>query len=175
MERRKPRIINVRRKPARCPVCGERVVDIIYGTGEMSEIEFVLSYRREGMMGGDRIPKDPPLWECSCGCRRFRKVEADGSPSPVKVKMLRNVRKRPATAIEWESEMVAPTLEAGLHKALGHYLVEVTTELGEKERLSVTAFNSEDALQTARDIVCHGHAGLKGTVCVGAEIVDTED
>lgn len=32
MER--PRIINVKRKPSKCPVCDERVIDIIYGTGE---------------------------------------------------------------------------------------------------------------------------------------------
>ena len=28
----RPRIIDVERKPSKCPVCGERVVDIIYGT-----------------------------------------------------------------------------------------------------------------------------------------------
>ena len=26
----RPRIINVKRKPSKCPVCGERVIDIIY-------------------------------------------------------------------------------------------------------------------------------------------------
>lgn len=48
----RPRIIDVVRKPRKCPVCGERVVDIIYGTGDMTEIEFLMEYRREGMMGG---------------------------------------------------------------------------------------------------------------------------
>jgi hypothetical protein len=48
----RPRIINVERKPSKCPVCGERVVDIIYGTGDMTEIEFMLEYRKEGIMGG---------------------------------------------------------------------------------------------------------------------------
>ena len=47
----RPRIIDVTRKPLKCPVCrkprkcpkcGERVVDIIYGTGDMTEIEFVM-------------------------------------------------------------------------------------------------------------------------------------
>ena len=28
---KRPRIIDVMRKPQKCPVCGERVVDIIYG------------------------------------------------------------------------------------------------------------------------------------------------
>lgn len=45
------RIIDVERKPRRCPVCKERVVDIIYGTGDMSEVEFLLEYRRDGIMG----------------------------------------------------------------------------------------------------------------------------
>ena len=44
----RPRIIDVERKPTKCPVCGERVVDIIYGTGDMTEIEFMLEYRKEG-------------------------------------------------------------------------------------------------------------------------------
>jgi len=35
---KRPRIIDVERKPQKCPVCGERVVDIIYGTGDMTEI-----------------------------------------------------------------------------------------------------------------------------------------
>ena len=32
---KRPRIIDVERKPQKCPVCGERVVDIIYGTGSI--------------------------------------------------------------------------------------------------------------------------------------------
>lgn len=174
MIERKPRIINVQRKPRKCPVCGEEVVDIIYGTGDMSEIEFLFTYRRKGMMGGDKIPRNPPIWECVCGCRRFRKVEADGTPSPVKVKLLKNVRKKPATLINWESGMVEPTLDAGLQGVLKEYLVKVTTELGEEETLSVTAFNRNDALQTAKNIVSMGAAGLKGWSCVKAEVVDNE-
>lgn len=44
------RIVDVYRKPSKCPVCGESVVDIIYGTGDMTEIEFFLEYRRPGIM-----------------------------------------------------------------------------------------------------------------------------
>ena len=36
------RIIDVERKPRKCPKCGEPVLDIIYGTGDMTEIEFVM-------------------------------------------------------------------------------------------------------------------------------------
>lgn len=88
----RPRIINVVRKPRKCPVCGERVVDIIYGTGEMTEIEYLLEYRREGIMGGDNIPRRPPIWACCCGCKRFRKVNPDGTDAAVKVKMLKDIR-----------------------------------------------------------------------------------
>lgn len=78
------RIINVFRKPKKCPVCGESVVDIIYGTGGMTEIEFHLKYRKSAIMGGDNIPRRPPIWECSCGCKRFRKVNYDGTDAPVR-------------------------------------------------------------------------------------------
>ncbi len=61
------RIIDVTRKPSKCPVCGERPVDIIYGTGDMTEVEFLLEYRKEGIMGGDNIPRRPPIWACPCG------------------------------------------------------------------------------------------------------------
>lgn len=97
----RPRIIDVVRKPRKCPVCGERVVDIIYGTGDMTEIEFLLEYRREGIMGGDNIPRRPPIWACCCGCKRFRKVNPDGTDAAVKVKMLKDVRRRPAELIEF--------------------------------------------------------------------------
>lgn len=123
----RPRIIDVVRKPRKCSVCGERVVDIIYGTGDMTEIELTfgrplsrlgqtcehddsrcsigcfLAYRQEGIVGGDSIPRRPPIWKCSCGCKRFRKVNPDGTDAPVKVKMLKNMRKRSAKVINWEA------------------------------------------------------------------------
>lgn len=100
----RPRIIDVVRKPRKCPICGERVVDIIYGTGDMTEIDFLLEYRREGIMGGDNIPRRPPIWDCSCGCKRFRKVNPDGTDAAVRVKMLKDVRRRPAELIEFARE-----------------------------------------------------------------------
>ena len=102
------RIINVYRKPSKCPVCGESVVDIIYGTGDMSEIEFFLEYRRSGIMGGDNIPRRPPIWACSCGCKRFRKINPDGSDAQIKVKLLKNIKPAPATVkhgrLKWLNE-----------------------------------------------------------------------
>lgn len=94
MEDKRPRIIDVLRKPVKCPVCGERVVDIIYGTGDLSH---------QGRL-----------------------------------------------------EMVR------------HYEVEVTTEMGEKEVLSVTGVTATDAVAEAKELVANGRVGLKGCVCQSA-------
>ncbi len=42
------RIINVESNTSKLPVCGERIVDI-YSTGDMTVLDFVLEYRKEGM------------------------------------------------------------------------------------------------------------------------------
>ena len=88
------RIIDVERKPIKCPVCGSEVWDIIYETGDMTEVEFFLTYNKPAIMGGDNIPRRPPIWACGCGCKRFRKVNPDGTDAQVKVKLLKNVRVR---------------------------------------------------------------------------------
>jgi hypothetical protein len=173
MIERRPRIIDVERKPQKCPVCGERVVDIIYGTGDMTEIEFFLEYRKEGMMGGDNIPR-PPIWECVCGCRRFRKVNWDGTDAPVKVKMLKNVRKELATLINWESNMAIDAVGRKEFRKLHHYKVEVRTELGEKEIVSVNAVNEQDVEDLALSLVMKGSLGLKGRACTYNVMVDEE-
>jgi len=166
----RPRIINVERKPSKCPVCGERVVDIIYGTGDMTEIDFLMEYRREGIMGGDNIPRRPPIWACSCGCKRFRKVNADGTDAPVKVKMLKDIRKKPASLISWTTSMASRNV--GTVCPINHFDVVVTTELGEKETLNITAVNGEDAENEARELVALGRVGLKGRYCVSVEVYD---
>lgn len=70
--------------------------------------------------------------------------------------------------------MVEPTLDAGLQEVLRQYHVKVTTELGEEETLSVRAFNNYDAVETAKDIVNKGAAGLNGSFCISVEIIKTE-
>lgn len=103
------RIANVFRKPGKCPVCGEPVWDIVYGTGDMTEVEFLDQYRKNASMGGERIPRRPPIWECSCGCLRFRKVNSDGTDAKVKIKikikikikMLKDMRPASLTKICW--------------------------------------------------------------------------
>jgi hypothetical protein len=56
------------------------VLDIIYATDDMTEIEFVMEYRREGIMGGDNITRSPPIWACG---KLFRKVNLDDTDAPV--------------------------------------------------------------------------------------------
>lgn len=171
----RPRIINVERKPTKCPECGSRVVDIIYGTGDMTEIDFMLEYRKEGIMGGDNIPRRPPIWACSCGCKRFRKINPDGTDAVVKVKWLKNIRKAPAGAIHWETALVSRALKGNMREVVHHYKVEVITELGEKELLSITAVSGSDAEDHAMELVSKGCLGLKGTKCVSVEIYDAPD
>lgn len=171
----RPRIINVERKPSKCPVCGERVVDIIYGTGEMTELDFMLEYRKEGIMGGDNIPRHPPIWACACGCKRFRKVNPDGTDAPVKVKLLKNIRKAPADKINWETSMVERAMQGNMHGVIHHYNVKIETEAGEKELLSITAVSGSDAEDHAMELVTKGFIGLKGRKCVAVEVYDAPD
>jgi len=168
----RPRIINVERKPTKCPKCGSSVVDIIYGTGDMTEIEFMLEYRKEAIMGGDIIPRRPPIWACSCGCKRFRKVNPDGTDAPVKVKLLKNIHKAPADKINWETSMVERALQSNRHEVIHHYKVEIETELGEKEMLSITAVSGSDAEDQAMELVRKNMLGLNGSRCASVEVFD---
>lgn len=174
LDNKKPRIINVTRKPSKCPDCGSQVVDIVYGTGDMTEIEFVLEYRKAAIMGGDNIPRRPPIWSCSCGCKRFRKVNLDGSDAVVKVKMLKNMRKAPATKINWTSDLASRALEGNRRDIMHHYEVEITTELDEHETLRITAVSGSDAEDQATELVKKGFVGLRGRKCVAIEVFDAE-
>ncbi len=167
---RRPRIINVMRKPSKCPVCGERVVDIVYGTGDMTEMDFVLKYRKDAIMGGDNIPRRPPIWSCSCGCKRFRKVNPDGTDALVKVKMLKNIRKAPASIIEWSSESANIALENNEAYLIQLYSLDITTELGEQETICINATSHSDAEQLAEKLVESDMVGLNGRRCVKIEI-----
>jgi hypothetical protein len=156
----RPRIIEVTRKPLKCPVCREKPVDIIYGTGNMTEAEFLYEYRREGIMGGDNIPRRPPIWACPCGCKRFRKVNPDGTDAPVKVKLMKNIRRAPLTKITWETGEVTKTRESV--RAAKYYLVEFETELGETDTLCVCSLDEDGARNMAENVISYGGIGLKG-------------
>ena len=168
------RIIDVFRKPSKCPVCGSEVVDIIYGTGEMSDIEFALEYRRQGIMGGDNIPRRPTVWACACACKRFRKVNKDGTDATVRVKLLKNIKRAPLSVINWQSDLVERALKCGHHQVIHKYQVEVTTELDETETLTITAVNGDDAEDLAAKIVSLGGVGLKGRKCVTLKVYDID-
>ncbi len=60
-----------------------------------------------------------------CGCRRFRKVNWDGTDAPVKVKMLKNARKAPVTLINWESNIAINTVGKNERSKIHHYKVVV--------------------------------------------------
>lgn len=168
----RPRIIDVVSKPRKCPICGEPVVDIIYGTGDMTEAEFLMEYRREGIMGGDIIPRRPPIWACSCGCKRFRKVNPDGTDALVKVKLLKNVRRRPLAKIVFETERVIEALKMGHQDLIARYMVKIETECGEKETLSVYAIDELDAQEEAEKVIMRGGLGLKGEQCEVISLVE---
>ena len=136
----------------------------------MTEVEFFLKYRREGMMGGDNIPRRPPIWECVCGCKRFRKVNADGTDAPAKVKVLKNIGKAPTELINWETSPVEAAVIKKEYDAIHHYKVDIGTELGKKERLSIMAINNHDAREEAIELVANDCLGLKGTGCVSIEV-----
>lgn len=55
-----------------------------------------------------------------------------------------------------------------------NYKVEVRTELGEKEIVSVTAVDEQDAEDLALALVMKGAVGLKGRVCMYNVVVDEE-
>ena len=147
MKGERPRIIDVMRKPRKCPVCGGRIWDIIYGTGDMTEMEFFLQYRREAIMGG-------------CGCKRFRKVNADGSDIPVKPKMLRNIRKKPLGTIEFTSEKAHEAIAEGQHERIRHYKVTFTTEYGEKDTMSISAVSKQDAEIETQSVILGLNLGI---------------
>ena len=167
------RIVNVLRKPGKCPVCGEAVWDIIYGTGEMTEVEFLYRYRKSASMGGDSIPRRPPLWECSCGCLRFRKVNPDGTDARVKVKTLKDVRPASLSKIVWTTSQCDEALKNDMMDMVHRYTVNVITDCGEKAALRVTGVNEADAIATAISLVNGGGLGLKGRFCKAFDVVES--
>jgi hypothetical protein len=157
------KIIDVERKPSKCPVCGSEVVDIVYGTGDMTEIEFLFAYRKEAVMGGDNIPRRPPIWACSCCCKRFRKINPDGSDAPVKVKLLKNVRKGSLNLFNVETQSASDALMSNNRKAVKIYKAEFETNCGEKDSIHVTAVSEADAKCLLMSILSDDRYGLKGT------------
>ena len=101
-------------------------------------------------------------------------MNRDGTDAPVKVKMLKNVRKAPATRINWESNMAIDAVGKNERGKIHHFKVEVRTELGEKEIVSVTAVDEQDAEDMALALVMKGAVGLKGRICTYNVVVEEE-
>ena len=169
------RIANVLRKPGKCPVCGEPVWDIIYGTGDMTEVEFLYQYRKNASMGGDRIPRRPPMWECSCGCLRLRKVNADGTDAKVKVKMLKNIRPAPLTKISWQALQCSEALNNGWTDMVHRYMVNVVTDCDEKTVMRGYGVSESDAIATAMILINGGGLGPKGRFCKSFNVTEVEE
>lgn len=168
------RILDVTRKPVHCPKCGQdsEIWPIIYKTGDMTETEFFLKYRKSAIMGGDNIPRRPPIWGCSCCSTRFRKVNPDGTDADVKPTLLKNVRPASLLKITWESKGLTESIGTDVRRVFYH--VEIETELGEKEMLRIWATNRQDAEDAARDIVERCDLGLKGTECKALKVIELQ-
>lgn len=89
--------------------------------------------------------------------------------------MLKNIRKAPADKINWETSMVERALQGNMRESIHHYKVEIETELGEKELLSITAVSGSDAEDRSENFVKKGLLGLKGTRCVSIEVFDAPE
>ena len=84
--------------------------------------------------------------------------------------MLKNIRKAPAELINWETSLVEAAVINQEYDTIHHYKVDIETELGEKERLSITAVNKHDARVEAVQLLSNGRLGLEGTECVSIAV-----
>jgi hypothetical protein len=131
-------------------------VDIIYGTGDMTEIDFLFAYRKSAIMGGDNIPRRPPIWACMCGCKRFRKVNPDGSDASVKEKLLKNVRKGSLNLFIIETQSASDAMMADHFDMVKTYKAEFKTNCGEKDSIHVTAVSKVDAKSLLMSLLSDG-------------------
>lgn len=90
---------------------------------------------------------------CSCGYKRFKKVNPDGTDAPIKVKTLKDIRKAPASTINWSTEMVGRDLESNCKNVVHHYCLDVTTKLDKRETLKITAVSRSNAEDLAWELV----------------------
>lgn len=164
------RIANVLRKPGKCPVW-----DIVYGTGDMTEVEFLYQYCKNASMGGDRLLRRPPMWECCCGCMRFRKVNADGTDAKVKLKMLKDMRPAPLTKISWQTLQCSEALNNGRTDMVHRYMVNMVADCDEKTAMRVYGVSESDAMATAMSLINVGELGLKGRFCKSFNVTEVDE
>ena len=70
--------------------------------------------------------------------------------------------------------MVERALNCGHYQVIHKYEVEVKTELDEREKLTITAVNGDDAEDLAMKLVSLGRIGLKGRKCVEVQVCDID-
>ena len=88
--------------------------------------------------------------------------------------MLEDIKRKPLTLINFTSRLASLAIEGKRREIINHYLVDITTEYGEKETLNITAVNGDDAEDEARNLVANYNIGLKGTQCVELEVFDKD-
>ena len=141
----------------------------------MTEVEFLYQYRKNASIGGDRIPRMPPMWECSCGCLRFRKVNADGTDAKVEIKMLKDMRPVHLTKISWQTLQCSEALNNGRMDMVHLYMVNVVTDCDEKTVLKISGVSESDAIATAMSLINGGGLGLKGRFCKSFNVTEVEE
>ena len=98
-------------------------------------------------------------------------MNPDGTDVAVKVKMLKDTRKAPASVINWSSSMVDRALKNNQIDSIHKYTLDITTDFDEQETLVITAVSKTDAELLARDLVRNGAVGLKGRRCIKVEVI----
>lgn len=108
------------------------------------------------------------MWECSCGCLRFRKVNADGTDAKVEIKMLNDMRPAPLTKISWQTLQCSEALTDMAHR----YMV---TDCDEKTAMRINGVSESDAMATAMSLINGGWLGLKGRFCKSFNVTESEE
>jgi hypothetical protein len=99
-----------------------------------------------------------------CGCKRFRKVNPDGSDASVKVKLLKSVRKGSLNLFIIETQSASDAMMADHFDMVKTYKTEFNTNCGEKDSIHVTAVSKVDAKSLLMSLLSDGRYGLKGTL-----------
>ena len=76
--------------------------------------------------------------------------------------MLRNIRKKPLSVIEFTSEKAHEAIAEGQHERIRHYKVTFTTEYGEKDTMSISAVSKQDAEIETQSVILGLNLGIDG-------------
>ena len=76
--------------------------------------------------------------------------------------MLRNIRKKPLSTIEFTSEQAHEAIAEGQRERIRHYKVTFTTEYGEKDAMSISAVSKQDAEMETQSVILGLNLGIDG-------------